>query len=142
MNEAWNGLSRFQQEPPGREGLTRFLDWIKGVTLGFDGAAHRTMMSNDAYWFFQLGGTVERADNTARLLDVKYHLLLPENEPVGGSLDYFQWTTILREVSALTALSLGVSRYHSLLARRRPVDPEPDHAALAGQLLCRRGPAA
>jgi uncharacterized alpha-E superfamily protein len=34
---------------------------------------------------------------------VKYHLLLPETEDVGGSLDYFQWTTILREVSALTA---------------------------------------
>ena len=46
---------------------------------------------------------VERADNTARILDVKYHVLLPETEQVGGSLDYFQWTTMLREVSALTA---------------------------------------
>ncbi|HKR90612.1 MAG TPA: alpha-E domain-containing protein, partial [Phenylobacterium sp.] len=45
----------------------------------------------------------ERADNTARLLDVKYHLLLPRDEPVGGSLDYFQWSTILRTVAALTA---------------------------------------
>ena len=46
---------------------------------------------------------VERADNTARLLDVKYHVLLPEKEIVGGSLDYFQWSAILRSVSALTA---------------------------------------
>ncbi len=46
---------------------------------------------------------VERADNTARLLDVKYHLLLPSNEEVGGSLDYFQWVAILRAVSAATA---------------------------------------
>ena len=46
---------------------------------------------------------IERADNTARILDVKYHVLLPETEPVGGALDYYQWTTILREVSALTA---------------------------------------
>jgi uncharacterized alpha-E superfamily protein len=46
---------------------------------------------------------MERADNTARLLDVKYHLLLPRDEAVGGSLDYFQWATILRTVSALTA---------------------------------------
>jgi uncharacterized alpha-E superfamily protein len=61
------------------------------------------MLRNDAYWFLRLGMAIERADNTARLLDVKYHLLLPEREPVGGSLDYFQWTTILREVSALTA---------------------------------------
>src|SRR5262249_31983037 len=50
-----------------------------------------------------LGLYIERADNTARILDVKYHLLLPSYEPVGGSLDYFQWSTILRSVSALTA---------------------------------------
>jgi uncharacterized alpha-E superfamily protein len=46
---------------------------------------------------------MERADNTARILDVKYHLLLPANERVGGPLDYFQWAAILRSVSALTA---------------------------------------
>jgi uncharacterized alpha-E superfamily protein len=46
---------------------------------------------------------MERADNTARILDVKYHLLLPDNERVGGPLDYFQWAAILRSVSALTA---------------------------------------
>jgi uncharacterized alpha-E superfamily protein len=46
---------------------------------------------------------MERADNTARILDVKYHVLLPETEAVGGSLDYFQWTSILRAVSAFTA---------------------------------------
>jgi uncharacterized alpha-E superfamily protein len=61
------------------------------------------MLRSDAYWFSRLGVYVERADNTARILDVKYHVLLPETERVGGSLDYFQWTTILREVSALTA---------------------------------------
>jgi uncharacterized alpha-E superfamily protein len=46
---------------------------------------------------------MERADNTARILDVKYHLLLPANERVGGPLDYFQWAAILRSVSALSA---------------------------------------
>ena len=61
------------------------------------------MLRNDAYWFLRLGAAIERADNTARLLDVKYHLLLPAGERVGGQLDYFQWTTLLREVSALTA---------------------------------------
>lgn len=73
------------------------------MSLAFDGSAGRTMLRNDAYWFLRLGTAIERADNTARLLDVKYHLLLPEKEPVGGGLDYFGWTTILREVSALTA---------------------------------------
>ena len=69
----------------------------------FDGSAYRTMLRNDAYWFPRLGVYIERADNTARILDVKYHVLLPRDERVGGGLDYFQWTTILRAVSALTA---------------------------------------
>jgi len=61
------------------------------------------MLRNDAYWFSRLGVYMERADNTARILDVKYHLLLPAHERVGGPLDYFQWAAILRSVSALTA---------------------------------------
>ena len=50
------------------------------------------MLRNDAYWFLRLGGAIERADNTARILDVKYHVLLPERESVGGGLDYFLHT--------------------------------------------------
>src|SRR5437763_10100906 len=61
------------------------------------------MLRNDAYWFTRLGVFSERADNTARILDVKYHLLLPPKEHVGGPLDYFQWAAILRSVSALTS---------------------------------------
>ncbi len=61
------------------------------------------MLPSDAYWFSRFGVYIERADNTARILDVKYHLLLPAQEPVGGSLDYFQWSAILRTVSANTA---------------------------------------
>ena len=56
--------------------------------------------ANNLYW---MSRQIERAENTARLLDVKYHVLLPESEAVGGSLDYFQWTAILRAVSAHTA---------------------------------------
>jgi uncharacterized alpha-E superfamily protein len=61
------------------------------------------MLRNDAHWFSRLGLYVERADTTARVLDVKYNVLLPETEQVGGTFDYFQWTAILRAVSALTA---------------------------------------
>ena len=87
----------------GREELMRFLDYVKKASLDFDGACYRTMLRNEAYWFNRLGVFVERADNTARLLDVKYHLLLPSTETVGGPLDYFQWVAILRAVSAATA---------------------------------------
>jgi uncharacterized alpha-E superfamily protein len=103
INNTWNDLQTYRPRGSDREAFTSFLDWVKAASLAFDGAAHRTMLRNDAYWFLRLGGEIERVDNTARLLDVKYHLLLPEGEKVGGGLDYFQWTTLLREVSALTA---------------------------------------
>jgi uncharacterized alpha-E superfamily protein len=97
LQQAWSGLIK------NREELTRFLRFVQETSLRFDGSAYRTMLRNDAYWFSRLGLHLERADNTARILDVKYHMLLPEAEHVGGPLDYYQWTSILRSVSALTA---------------------------------------
>ena len=103
INGGWLELKRFGNGPASREELSRFLRWVQETSLRFDGSAYRTMLRNDAYYFTRLGVYIERADNTARILDVKYHLLLPADEPVGGSLDYFQWAAILRTVSALTA---------------------------------------
>jgi uncharacterized alpha-E superfamily protein len=76
---------------------------VQEQSLRFDGSAYRTMLRNDAYWFTRLGLYIERADNTARILDVKYHLLLPAQQHIGGPLDYFQWAAILRSVQALTS---------------------------------------
>jgi uncharacterized alpha-E superfamily protein len=92
INDAWLELKRFEtsrrvNRAPGREELMRFLDYVKKASLDFDGSCYRTMLRNEAYWFNRLGVFVERADNTARLLDVKYHLLLPSTETVGGPLD-------------------------------------------------------
>ena len=103
INSAWLELKKWGNGPSSREEFARFLRWVMGSSLNFDGSAYRTMLRNDAYWFSRLGVYMERADNTARILDVKYHLLLPAEEHVGGPLDYFQWTSILRSVSALTA---------------------------------------
>lgn len=108
INGAYIELKRFEEireksSQHNREELTQFLEFVKKASLDFDGSAYRTMLRNDVYWFSRLGLYIERADNTARILDVKYHVLLPEYEEIGGSLDYFQWTAILRAVSALTA---------------------------------------
>jgi uncharacterized alpha-E superfamily protein len=108
INGAWIELKRYLQARANssyydRVELTRFLDFVKKASLDYDGAAHRTMLRNDSYWFSRLGLYIERADNTARILDVKYNILLPESETIGGSLDYFQWASILRAVSALNA---------------------------------------
>ena len=61
------------------------------------------MLQDDAYQFLRLGTFIERADNTARILDVKYHLLLPKEEEVGGGVDYYEWSAVLRSVSAFQA---------------------------------------
>src|SRR6266478_6955842 len=103
INGTWLELKRFGNGPTSREEFMRFLRWVQENSLRFDGSAYRTMLRNDAYYFTRLGVYLERADNTARILDVKYHLLLPADEPVGGSLDYFQWAATLRTVSALSA---------------------------------------
>ena len=108
INGAWLELKRFEGQRPSfdgdrREEISTFLDFVKQTSLVFDGAAYRTMLRDPSYWFSRLGRSIERADHPARILDVKYHVLLPETEAVGGSLDYFQWTAILRAVSAVTS---------------------------------------
>ena len=105
INGAWLEIKAMETRRGAcsRDELSRFLEFVKQTSLTYDGGAYRTMLRNDAYWFSRIGLFIERADNTARLLDVKYHVLLPEKELVGGSLDYFQWSTILRAVSAHTA---------------------------------------
>src|SRR6266540_329980 len=103
INGAWLELKRFGAGPFTRDELAQFLRWVQESSLRFDGSAYRTMLRNDAYWFSRLGLFIERADNTARILDVKYHLLLPAQQHVGGPLDYYQWAAILRSVQALTS---------------------------------------
>lgn len=103
INGAWLELQRMDHSILSPARLSRFTEWVKDISLRFDGSGYRTMLRNDAYWFSRLGIFLERADNTARILDVKYHILLPESTAVGGGLDYSQWAAILRSVNALTA---------------------------------------
>ncbi len=103
INDCWNDMHTAKLDAASSGELTEFLRRIKEASLRFDGAAYRTMLRSDQYWFQRLGTFTERADNMARLLDVKYHVLLPDQEPVGGGLDYFQWTSILRSVNGLTS---------------------------------------
>ncbi|MBA3677668.1 MAG: alpha-E domain-containing protein [Sphingosinicella sp.] len=101
INRAWLSVSG-RSSPGGAQAALNLVEAIKAETLGFEGAVAR-MLRSEGYWFLRLGSVIERADNTARLLDVKYYLLLPEGEQIGGALDRDQWTTILHTVSARTA---------------------------------------
>jgi uncharacterized alpha-E superfamily protein len=101
LNETWLGLRARWNPDVSPDRLVPFLEWVKQRSLLFSGAYANTMLRNDAFYFTHLGTFLERADNTARILDVKYHVLLPHKEPVGGALDYYHWQSILRAVSAL-----------------------------------------
>jgi uncharacterized alpha-E superfamily protein len=103
LNETWLDVRNLTPDLSSSEGLLRFLDWVRERSLLFNGAYASTMLRNDAFYFTRLGTFIERADNTARILDVKYYVLLPQHEGVGGALDYYQWQAILRSVSALRA---------------------------------------
>jgi uncharacterized alpha-E superfamily protein len=80
-----------------------FLDWAKQRSILFSGTYETTMLRTDAYFFTRLGTFVERAESTARILDVKYHVLLPSHENVGGAVDYHQWRSVLAALSAVRA---------------------------------------
>jgi len=101
INRAWTGV-RDRSSPGGTQATLNLIDQVKAEARGFEGALHR-MLRNEPSWFIRLGAAIERADNSARLLDVKYHLLLPEGAEVGGAIDRDQWTTILHTVSAVTS---------------------------------------
>ncbi|MBE7185451.1 MAG: alpha-E domain-containing protein [Methylobacterium mesophilicum] len=100
INEAWMSLKRMLAEPIDERDLPSVLDAIKRETALIRGSFYGTMLRNEIFDFCQLGTFVERADNTARILDVKYYVLLPSISWVGSTLDTSQWESILRSVAA------------------------------------------
>jgi len=100
VNESWIMLSDALKSPIEKKDLPDLLGLIRRQSTQVQGALHGTMLRNDIYDFARLGTFVERADNTARILDVKYYILLPEISDVGSPLDNQQWEMILRAVSA------------------------------------------
>lgn len=102
-NETWMNVSDSLSRPVREKDLPAVLAEIRHHSALVRGALHGTMLRNEVYDFARLGTFVERADNTARILDVKYYVLLPSVSLVGSSLDNVQWESILRSVSALNS---------------------------------------
>jgi uncharacterized alpha-E superfamily protein len=100
LNEAWMSLKRMLAKPLEERDLPVVLDSIKRETALIRGSFHGTMLRNEIFDFSQIGTYIERADNTARILDVKYYVLLPSVSWVGSALDNYQWESILRSVAA------------------------------------------
>ena len=100
VNENWMTLKDALKDPIKETELPAILATIRQQSALVRGALHGTMLRNDIYDFARVGMALERANNTARIIDVKYYTLLPSASFVGSPLDNVQWETILRSVSA------------------------------------------
>lgn len=100
LNGAYLELRDIERTPRSDALLPKLCDWTKRQGALLRGATEGTHLQNDGYDFLNLGSYIERADNTARVVDVKYYVLLPNVHMVGGSVDSYQWTTLLRALSA------------------------------------------
>jgi uncharacterized alpha-E superfamily protein len=100
LNEAWLEYSQIKPKDVRGAKLLGLLQWVKQRSHEFRGALLGTILRDDGFSFLQAGNFVERADNTARILDMKYYVLLPRTSLVGGDIDIQQWTLILRAASA------------------------------------------
>jgi uncharacterized alpha-E superfamily protein len=114
VNATWQELAAYRAGPLNQDRLGEFLEWVKARVGLFHGVCSNGMLRLDGYHFIRVGQFLERADNTSRLLDVKYHVRLPTVNDVGGAVDYYQWLAILR--------GLGARRAHRVLFKG-PVQP-------------------
>lgn len=99
LNDTWREMRAHAATAAEPDRLPQFLEWVRARTLLFNGAAADTMLRNDGWRFTHLGVMLERADNTARLLDAKHETISGEGSE--GAVAYAQWQALLRSVSAL-----------------------------------------
>ncbi|MEM8576754.1 MAG: alpha-E domain-containing protein [Pseudomonadota bacterium] len=99
VNDTYLALKTRLARPVAAKDLPDVLALIRQQSALVRGAMHGSMMRDEGFDFSRIGTFLERADNTARILDVKYYVLLPSVTHVGGRLDNAQWDTILRSVA-------------------------------------------
>ncbi len=105
-SEVWAEVNRAYlyakgQSAGGTESLYDFLRAVIRSSHGVEGATNATLSHSEEWHFSRIGRLLERADKTARILDIRYFTLLPGREPVGRSVDDLHWTAVLQSVSAL-----------------------------------------
>ncbi|MEZ5716143.1 MAG: alpha-E domain-containing protein [Paracoccaceae bacterium] len=100
VNSAYLTAKEMLARRPAERDLPGVMNEIRRRAALVRGTTDGTLLRNEIYDFARIGTFLERADNTARILDVKYYVLLPSVRSVGSSIDNVQWETILRSVSA------------------------------------------
>ncbi|WP_372656598.1 alpha-E domain-containing protein [Hydrogenophaga sp.] len=103
QNQTWLELGRMLKGKEFERDPSQFFEWVKFRSHLSRGVAIGTMLRDEAYNFYRMGTFLERADNTARLLDVKYHAAYSDHASDAAAMeedfDFYQWSAILRSVS-------------------------------------------
>ena len=134
-NFTWIELRDQQFEQILSAGIGEFFEWVKLRSALTRGVTFGTMLQDEALHFIRLGGLIERADNTARILDVKYHVLRTNGDE--GATDFYQWGALLRSLSAFEVYrkvyrdAITPARVAELLMLR-PDMPRSLHACATG----------
>ncbi|MBC7982790.1 MAG: alpha-E domain-containing protein [Candidatus Obscuribacterales bacterium] len=117
LNSTWLEMRVTAVRPHSDAEIGNFFEWVKYRSHLAHGVTQGTMLRDDAYHFTWLGTYLERADNTARILDVKYHSLLPHGgEGDNSATDYYQWSALLHSVAAF---EIYRKVYRDLITPRR-----------------------
>jgi uncharacterized alpha-E superfamily protein len=121
-SEVWEGINQTYLELESMsyakmvdQGFREFFDWVKDRSHLFRGAIYGTMRRGDPFSFACLGTVMERADNTARFLAIKWEMLTPGGRPLAAE-DYYRWGALLRAFSAFKAYR---EVYSSIIEPRR-----------------------
>lgn len=112
INSSWIELRKMRRKGINSSGADAFFDWVKERSHLFRGAMFGTLMRGDAMSFIRLGTLLERADCTARLLDVTRYLTEQDEDSVR---EYYRLDTVLRSVSAREA-------YHTIYRQQLASD--------------------
>ncbi len=141
INHTWLKLSQMLKDKDFERDPAKFFDWVKHRSHLSRGVAIGTMLRDEAFYFYRMGTFLERADNTARLLDVKFHAV--ESDFYGAAseqdqeYDFYHWSAILRSVSAFEVYRkvyrdvITPERVAELLILRADM-PRSLHASLQG----------
>ncbi len=105
VNDNWMKIDALLARPVGQMAVGEALGAIRRAGTQVHGAFDGSMLRDEGYHFARAGTFIERADSTARILDMKYFLLLPSLSYVGSSLDTGQWEQVLRSVAGARVYS-------------------------------------
>jgi uncharacterized alpha-E superfamily protein len=99
LNELWLTFDGQRGRRPLQAHTDELYEFVREEIARFHGVTVSTMMRGEPFAFYLLGTFSERGDMSARILDVKYHLLLPDLSMVGTPVDYYQWAALLKSLS-------------------------------------------